>query len=81
MILDPPQTPAVGYLAPRFRRKETDNGRVAEEGVHCSGRAGQGRGGGSLGGRTEGGGGGVLALVFVFRSCTASQINLGCLET
>jgi len=30
--------------------------------VACSGRAGQGRGGGRYGGRTEGGGGGVLAL-------------------
>ena len=29
----------------------------------------------------EGGGGGVLALPLVCRSCTAPQINLGCLET
>ena len=41
----------------------------------------RGRGGGGYGGRTEGGGGGALALLFVLRSCTAPQINLGCLET
>jgi len=46
-----------------------------------SGRARQGRGGGGYGGRTEGGGGGALAVIFVLRPCTAPQINLGCLET
>ena len=52
-------------------------------GIHgaFSGRAGQRRGGGRYGGQTEGGGGGVIALLFVFRSCMAPQINLGCLET
>jgi len=57
-------------------------GREGRGGEGCFRREpGRGRGGGRYEGRMEGRGGGVLAIVFVFRSCMAPQINLGCLET
>jgi len=54
---------------------------VAVEGIAIfEGRAGRGRGGGRYGGRTEGGSGGVLGLLSVFRSCAAPRLTWAALK-